>query len=271
MDYRNKKVAITGVDGFLGNALGRKLSDLGADITILDGDIRDINTFNINYSYSYLFHFAAPSSQVLFQKQPMYCVETTINGFINAAKVCRETGTKLIYPSTGLLSQNRFNEYAMCKKICEDIHKGGVDALGLRIFATYGAGEKHKRDIASVPYLFARSILNGKSPEVFGDGEQRRDFIYIDDCANAIVKLAEEAEGVIDVGSGNPISFNKIVGVINNVLGTDIKPKYIPKPDNYVNETCAHPNKMLEYYQPKVSFEQGMKEVICELQSSPQL
>ncbi len=270
MNYRNKKVAITGFEGFIGTALEKALRAAGAKITILDGDVRDPESFDgynsaLDYSFDYLVHFADPSSQVLFKRNPAYCIDTTMKGIINAVEACRKHGIRLIYPSTGLLSSDRYNEYAMCKKLSEEYVRGsGVDALGIRLFAAYGPGESHKADFASVPYLFARSIVNGKSPVIFGDGEQVRDFIYIDDAVQAILHLAEECyDPIVDVGSGIQTSFNDIVSCVDRVLNEGVTPvKYIDAPSGYVSFTEAKPERMLEFCKPAVTFAEGIKRTV---------
>lgn len=268
MQYRHKKVAITGVpNSFIATELQRRLKEAGADTEFLAGDIRDIKTFDkLTFHHDYLFHFGSPSSQVLFKRNPEYCVDVTINGFKNAIKACRENGVKLIYPSTGLLSQGDTNEYARCKKLCEDMAVN-IDSLGLRIFATYGPQEAHKRDYASVPFLFIRDMVEGKKPYIFGDGEQVRDMIYIDDTVNAIMILAEEAnERIIDVGTGKSTSFNRVINLTNKAMNTDIKPVYADKPGGYVQETSADPTVLHKYYIPRVSIEEGIKNLIKELE-----
>lgn len=266
MNYKGKKVAITGIgNGFIADRLARALSLVGAEVYDLDGDIRDPKTFSdIDYSYDYLFHFAAPSSQILFKRKTQYCVDVTINGFLNAVNACREHGVKLIYPSTGILSQGDTNEYARCKKLCEDIAVGSkLDSLGVRIFASYGPTEGHKRDYASVPYLFIRDIAKGKRPTIYGDGKQLRDFIYIDDVINSLAILAEEAnEPIIDIGSGKSHSFNDIIEVANQVTMQDIKPVYVDAPSGYVNETHANIEVLSKYYVPQTGLMDGVKRVV---------
>lgn len=281
MDYRGKKIAITGADGFIGSALYAELEKAVEDpkgrdgsVHVLDGDIRDRRTFEkLDYSFDYLFHFAAPSSQVQFKRMPSYCIQTTITGFMNAATAAKRHGIRLVYPSTGLLSSDRLNEYALCKKLCEQYAAGkNMDSIGLRIFATYGPGEDHKRDYASVPFLFARDSVKGRAPVIYGDGKQTRDFIYIDDVVQAIMVLAEEcSDPIVDIGSGTSVSFNEIVRLINKGLYAkrdhDAPPLavHIDRPEGYVQETAADPSRLREFYRPKVDFEAGINKLVKHL------
>ena len=269
MNYKGKKIAVTGVNSFIGSAVVKRLQNLGAEVYSITGDTRDLSSFSlIDYKFDYLFHFAAPSSQVLFKRKPAYCIETTLKGLMNAAETCRKHGIRLIYPSTGLLSSDRYNEYAMCKKISEDYVKGlGIDALGVRIFATYGPGEGHKADYASVPYLFARDLVQGKTPVIYGDGTQSRDFVFIDDVVGAIVHLAEEChDPIIDVGSGVKTSFNELIEIIrlNIQLYSNSKPdvEYIDRPAGYVDETKADPTALKNYYDLQVDIPLGVKRMV---------
>lgn len=273
MNYKNKRVAITGSNGFIGYALTEALTDAGAYLDVIDGDVRNPETFNcLTYEHDYLFHFADPSSQILFKRQPLYAAEVTLTGFIHAATACRKNGIKLIYPSTGLLSQSKENEYARCKKVCEEIHLGeGLDALGIRIFATYGPGEGHKRDYASVPYLFARDMYNGKAPVVWGDGSQARDLIYIDDTVEGILTLAETAnEPIIDLGNGYSVTFAEVLDELKSAfkLRSNKKipdPVYIDRPAGYVDDTCADTTIMSKYFQTKVGLVKGIDQTAASI------
>jgi UDP-glucose 4-epimerase len=272
MNYKGKKVAVTGATGFIGGKLVKALEARGATVIKLNGDTRDSRTFGLlDYTCDYLFHFAAPSSQTLFKRKTAYCIETTIKGHMAAAKAAAHHGIRFIYPSTGLLSSDQpLNEYAMCKKILEDFTINmGMDSLGLRIFASYGPGEDHKADYASVPFLFARDMVLDKQPVIFGDGEQMRDFIFIDDVITAVLVLAEECpEKIMDVGSGVRHSFNEIVRQINLYLNQNIKPVYIEKPAGYVQETAANTDKMREYVDPITPFDVGLQKMIDYLQET---
>ncbi len=266
MHYEGKKVAVTGWSGFLGSKLCEELEQAGADVIRLKGDVRNILTFvGIDYSVDYLFHLAAPSSQILFKRAADYCVDVTVNGMRNALAACEQNGTKLIYPSTGLLSHGQANEYARSKQICEDLAAGAkADVLGVRIFGTYGPGEEKKRDFASVPYLFMRDIMAGRRPLIFGDGEQRRDFIFIDDTVQALMHVAElKSGGVVDIGTGTSVSFLTLVDLLNDGLTTSIEPILTGrKPKNYIDETGSNIEELSKYYLPQIDMEAGIEAMI---------
>lgn len=270
MYYRGKHVAVTGFSGFIGQSLVEALEKQGTIISFLHGDIRSAETFgSIDHKTDYIFHFAAPSSQVLFARQPALSTEVTIKGFMNAVDAAAWSGAKLIYPSTGLLSQGRTNEYANSKRFCEEYAAAmRVDSLGLRIFATYGPGEEHKRDYASVPYLFARDLVMGRSPVIFGDGEQKRDFIFIEDTVEAILELAESCNApTIDVGSGQAISFKEIAAMLQGMTAGP-GATFIERPENYVDETLASVERLHKFYVPKVSMEVGLMKMVDSIKAT---
>lgn len=270
MNYQNKKIAITGASGFIGSHLAAALDHEGAEIVLLTGDIRDRHTFaELDHTFDYLFHFAAPSSQVLFKRMPGYCMKVTTTGFMNAADAAKRHGIRLVYPSTGLLSSDKLNEYALCKKWCEQYAAGkNMDSIGLRIFATYGPGEDHKRDYASVPFLFARDMVEGKRPVIYGDGTQVRDFIYINDTIQAILHVAEECQDpIMHIGSGASYMFSEVVNLINKVLDdTPIEPKFVGAPDGYVGETAMESDALLKFYTPEISMASGIAAIVSHLQ-----
>ena len=136
------------------------------------------------------------------------------------------------------------NLYGIAKLTCEKIAEYYIDkvrSVGLRIFAGYGPGEEHKGRIASPITIFLNSIINDESPIVYGNGTQRRDFVYIDDIVEALIRSAEKKNvpPIINVGSGRSYTFNEVINLINKLLGKNIKPRYVPKPSKYLEATQA--------------------------------
>lgn len=253
MNYEGKRALVTGARGFLGGLIANALEAKDCDVNRFRGDVRDKRSLSacIDPSLDYVFHFGCPSSQVLFKRQPRFCLETTVTSFLHLSDLCSRSGTRLVYPSTGLLSLGKDNEYARAKKVLEDLHlSSGIDALGLRIFAAYGPNERHKRDYASMPYLFARDVWNMRRPVVWGDGLQERDLIYQDDVVHAVLVLAEHAsEPIIDIGSGKPVTALDTVRMAIFVFGQNntLQPKFFPAPRGYIERTVADPRVMQSY------------------------
>lgn len=220
---------ITGHTGFIGSALSRKLS------------LTPVSVDNLPRVHAdYFFHFGSPSSQILFTENDQ-CIRETIEDFIKVVEYCKRRHMKLIFPSSSTVYENT-NSYAHTKSAMEEIVQAyDVPYLALRIFAGYGPGEGHKKHYASVIYQWVRQMMAGERPVIFGDGSQSRDFVYIDDIVQTIIDNLDN-EGVIDIGTGVSTSFNYVIVVINSVLETNIRPVYVEKPKNYLEEiVCKKP------------------------------
>jgi len=238
------KIAITGSKGFIGSALASRLGEF--------------TTYPTKDS-KYLYLFGSPSSDVIYKENIDFCFEQTINGFLNAIQFCRDNHIKLIYPSSATV-YTKNTLYGRCKSILEEIHMAyNIDCLGLRIFAGYGVGEDKKNECASIVYQFCKRMKIGISPVLYGDGTQTRDFIYIDDIVDTIM-ANKDLNGILDVGTGVNTSFNEIIKIINRQLKTNIKPLYVDKPDNYIQDTpCKNPIKST------VDIEEGIWKILKSL------
>ncbi|RLE38035.1 hypothetical protein DRJ17_05150 [Candidatus Woesearchaeota archaeon] len=280
MSLRNKRVLVTGGAGFIGSHIIRKLIKYNCDIIVADNfstgvkenlknlevnilniavDSKDFIKRIIEYTkgdIDFIFHFGSPSSVILFNEAPEEKFRETVSGFINIMELSREINVqKVIYASSGSVygksppPNSEFdiprpvNLYGIAKLTCEIIanyYRDEVKSVGLRIFAGYGPGEDHKGRIASPVTLFLKSILSDKRPIVYGDGTQSRDFVYIDDIVEAIIRSAvRETPPIINVGSGRSYTFNEVIKIINDMLGKNIKPLYVPKPPKYLEKTQA--------------------------------
>ena len=244
---KNYKATITGINGFIGNALNQRLQEMGWE-----------TSEQLKPDSDYVFLFGSPSSNDWFGPALSYSIRETVDNFLNAADFCRNNKIKLIYPSSGTVYEGK-TPYAKTKMILDilnDIYKNNI--LGIRIFAGYGVGEKHKGKYASIVYQFIQEMRNGKSPVIWGNGSQTRDFIYIDDIIDAIIEY-KDSTGIVEVGTGINTSFLEVTNIINEELHTKIKPTYIPKPEQYIKDTiCKYPSKF------KISIRDGIRKIINE-------
>ena len=239
--------SITGINGFLGSALNKRLLSMGWETHPMPVKEADL-----------MFLFGSASSNHWYERASSYNIKETIDNFINAADFCKENNIKLIYPSSGTIHEGK-NAYSKCKLILEILASLYPKTLGLRIFATFGPGEAHKGEYASTIYQFIKEMKKSKRPVIWGDGEQTRDFIYIDDVIDNIIKNLNE-EGTVEIGSGRNYSLNETVDTINEVMGMNLKAKHISKPKNYIETTiCEKPSLC------NVSFEGGIRKVIESL------
>jgi UDP-glucose 4-epimerase len=279
MKWYKKVVLVTGGAGFIGSHLIGRLAKYGATVFVVDDfstgkkhvlqniqcKIVDSNVVSINQlkgldSPDFIFHLGAPSSDVLFRENTRDCLLNTINGFIEVIKFAKKHQVeKLIYPSSSSVygrtpapqSENSptlpTNLYGVAKLICENIARMSPDvkSVGLRLFAGYGPGEENKGKIASVVTIFLSQILHGRELVIFGDGSQKRDFIYIDSIIDAMIASAEpDIEGIINVGAGEAYSFKEIINLLTNMLGKQVTPTFMPKPKGYFDITEAEVSKM---------------------------
>lgn len=214
-------VAIIGKHGFLGAALAKRY-----------GDVDSFPTKDTKI----LFHFGSPVHPP-FEKNPDYHLNEILSSFMYLLPFCRDNDIYFIYPSSALVYEPE-TAFSKTKLLMELMASMYPKTLGLRIFPVYGPGEDR-----TVISQWCRQMKRGDQPVVFGDGSQERDFIYIEDAIDQITSLVQaQIIGVRDIGAGEPTAFWKIIHIINDILDTDIKPKYWEKPEGYSRGiVCQNP------------------------------
>lgn len=272
--HKNSEVII--LDDF---SFGRK-DNIAFRCDVIEENVTDGNWMYKVRDVDYILHFAAPSSVVLFQKSPTKCLTDTIVGTFNVFEYAKQFNIKkVIFPSSSSVYGNTSlpqsettptmptNLYGVVKLTCEHIaglYSDIVPSVELRIFAGYGPGERHKGEIASVITLFTDAIARNSRPIIFGDGTQSRDFVYIDDIIEAILRSIENSfTGIVNVGSGESRTFNEVVDLINFLLGKNIRPRFVEKPAQYFEHTLADITKMKNVLEiSPTSLEDGLKKYL---------
>jgi UDP-glucose 4-epimerase len=150
-----------------------------------------------------------------------------------------------------------------------------MEIIAFRFMSVYGINEDHKKTFANLASQFTWDILNGKQPELYGDGTQKRDFTNVKDVVQGI-ELAMNTDKkygftIFNIGTNKAITLVELVELINKVAGTDIKPKFVENPvrEGYVRTQLADINKISKElgFEPKVELEEGLKEIIDKLKS----
>ncbi len=297
------KILVTGAAGFIGSNLAKKLekvypdasivavddfscgirdnlSDFGGEV--LSGKIED-NEFlkSIGHPFDIIFHQAAITDTLVSDEERM--TEVNVHAFERLLKLSVPGKTNIVYASSAGVYGNGeipmkegqklspLNAYARSKAKMDEIaaefaSKTGMKIVGLRYFNVFGPFEAQKGHAASMIYQLARQMISGKHPRIFKYGEQSRDFIYVKDVVSANLKAAQaDASCVVNVGTGSDTTFNRIIEILNGVLGTDFEPEYFDNPyDFYQDHTLASTELAAEKigFRAEWSIEKGIEDYV---------
>lgn len=276
-----KEHDVTVLDNFHTGSAGN-LDDVKNEIVIIDNSSGNIGEQLPNSDLDVIFHLGIPSSSPMYKENPML-VGSAINDAISVFEFAKKTGVKVVFASSsslynGLPTPNREDMDVMVtdyytearlgiERVAELYHKlYGIDIVGLRFFSVYGPNERAKGIYANIVSQFLWEMQDGKTPVIYGDGEQTRDFVFVSDVVRAcILAMENDVSGVFNVGTGVPYSFNDVVVALNDVLGTDIEPRYIDNPmKNYVAHTLADLTKVKDAlgFRSEYSLEEGIREIV---------
>ncbi len=160
------------------------------------------------------------------------------------------------------------NTYAF-SKLCMERMAGQYAArlaapiVGLRYSNVYGPGEDHKGKLASMVHQLARQMRSGKRPRVFRAGEQRRDFVYIEDVVQANLAAMKAAQsGNYNAGAGQSWSFNEVIAELNAALKTDLAPDYFDNPYGFTQDHTQTDQTLARQklgYEPKFDLRSGIR------------
>lgn len=232
------KYCVIGRHGYLGSALEKKL-----------GKVDSVPTEDNKV----IFYFASPT-HVPFEKNPAWHVHTILESFKFLLFFCKKHDIKLVFPSSALVYEKDILFTQLKREMESMFLASGVRGVGLRIFPVYGVN-----DGRTAIYQWCKAVKEGKRPSVYGDGTQSRDFIYIDDVVDNIIRMSGE-QGIMDLGVGKRTTFNKIVNIIIKEAKSDLVPKYIKSPVGYSDGIiCKEP------VPTKVSIKQGIRKILKSL------
>lgn len=149
----------------------------------------------------------------------------------------------------------------------------GVPVVALRFFNTYGPGQALTNPYTGALAIFATRLLNGRPPVIYEDGQQTRDFIYVEDVAEAVVHAAlhDIPAGVYNVGTGVPTTLERVARLLAEKLGADIPPTITgAKREGDIRHCYADIGKLRATgWEPKVSFEEGVERYAQWLRTQP--
>ncbi len=283
--YPNAKVYI--LDNF---STGHFKNLTGFKGEIITGDIKDKDLWQYlrkYFSFDVIFHQAAITDTTVTDQKLM--METNADSLRYILESALEWNSKVIYASSAGVYGNTSppmreeeglepeNIYGFSKLMMDRIAINYMEKyphmriIGLRYFNVYGPGEAFKGKSASMIYQLAVKILHGQKPKLFKWGEQKRDFVYVRDVIKAnLLALEKDISGIFNVGTGRARSFNEIMKILNEELGTDYEPEYFDCPyDFYQEHTEADISKIKKAlgYEPSYTLEEGIRDYLRYLRS----
>jgi len=243
------KILVTGGAGFIGTNIIKRLLNDGHAVESLDnyttglkqnelngctywiGNIQNIYDLAINFDV--VFHMAAIARIPPSFDNPEDYINTNFNGTYEVVKFCTENNIPLIYAGSSSKHSGRYkNPYTFSKDIGEDIIKlyqthFGLKASIARFYNVYGPYQLLEGGYTTLIGRWLNNIENGIQCEIYGDGEQRRDFTHVDDIVNALILIMEKnAYGhEFELGRGKDISVNEVVKMLDiDVVYKESKP-----------------------------------------------
>lgn len=252
----------------------------------IEGDIRDAETCQkAAKGVDYISHQAALGSVPRSINDPATSNAVNISGFLNMMIAAKDNEVKgMVYASSSsvygdskLLPKqedkigNPLSPYAVTKLVNEQYARVfgnvyGLKLIGLRYFNVFGPRQSPKGPYAAVIPLFIQALTNNEPPTIFGDGEQTRDFTFIENVVQANVKALfaakEEAWGeAYNIGVGGRTSLNQLFNILKTTAGKDLQPTYGSPRVGDVRDSLADISKAntLFEYQPEVTIEDGLQ------------
>tara|TARA_B110000211_G_scaffold108359_1_gene125621 strand:- start:689 stop:1534 length:846 start_codon:yes stop_codon:yes gene_type:complete len=240
------KILVTGGVGFIGTALIKKLLNEGYNVHSLDnyevglkenevegcnyhvGDIENIHLMDKDFDL--IFHLAALSRIQPSFNNPTETFRVNTIGTQDVCEFARLSGAKVIYAGSSSRWHNPYQSpYAACKHMGEEACKMykktyGINIEIVRFYNVYGPGEILDGDWAAVVGKWRRQVKNGEPITIVGDGEQRRDFTYIDDIIEGLWKIGVKDikhEDAWELGTGMNYSINEVYNWFKEKFGVE--------------------------------------------------
>ena len=296
------KVLVTGVAGFIGSNLSRKLIENNIDVIGIDNlsygvksqipsgvkvfqeDIRDKQISGLFDRVDYVFHLAAKNSLIDCENNPAETHDINVNGTKNIFNISINKGVKkVIYAESSAVYEGvealpsvetttyPKSIYAKSKMETNTIAQQlfiskGLFATGLRYFNVYGPHQDYRRTIPPVFSAFIIKMLQGERPTIYGDGSKKRDFVYVDDVNDFHLMCMQNKltdNNIYNIGSGKNYSIKSIYERIKSILNSDIKPIYGENFDFEAQDTLANIDQAKKIgWEPKTSISIGLKKSI---------
>jgi nucleoside-diphosphate-sugar epimerase len=298
---------VTGGAGFIGSHLTEELVRRGHRVRVadslitgkrsnldhvpgvefLEGDLADVPFAELAVKgMDYVLHQAAIPSVPRSVKDPITSNRANVDATLNVLVAARDAGVKRLvfagsssaYGNTPTLPKhedmpaNPLSPYALQKVVGEQYLQMfttlyGLETVSIRYFNVFGPRQDPSSPYSGVISVFATALLENRPPNIYGDGGQTRDFTYVANVVDGVLRACE-ADGasgeVINVATGGRISLKELFETMKRLVGANVDPVYLEERAGDVRDSQADIGKAQRIlgYEPKVSFEEGLRKTV---------
>lgn len=299
-------ILVTGGAGFIGSQLIRRLlkekkskvftidnlstgqkKNISKGVTFIKGNCYDPKIYNKinNLKFDVIFHIAGQSSGEISFEDPIYDIRTNLESTILLLEFAKQTNCKkFIYASSmsvyGNKTNNPVKETFRCspisfygigklssEKYMSIYQKFGVNCISLRFFNVYGPGQNLENKKQGMISIYMAQFIENNQIVVKGSGDRFRDFIYIDDVVESLIRsmnLSQNKFEIINIGSGNKTKVKDIISQLGKIYKKPIEVIYEGKTNGDIHGIYSNNQKMINLlkFKPKVSLSIGLKNMI---------
>jgi nucleoside-diphosphate-sugar epimerase len=304
---------VTGGAGFIGSHLAEELVRRGERVRVVDsfvtgkranlahlsavelieGDLADLAVAQRAVEgVDYVLHQAAIPSVPRSVEDPVTSNRANIDASLNVLVAARDAGVRrLVYagsssaygntptlPKIETMPTNPLSPYALQKLVAEQYCQMftrlyGLETVTIRYFNVFGPRQDPSSPYSGVISVFIRALVEGRQPTIYGDGGQTRDFTYVANVVDGVLKActAAGASGeVINVATAGRISLNQLFRAVQDLTGASVEPVYASERAGDVRDSQADISKArrLLGYEPSVTLEQGLEKTVAWFRST---
>jgi nucleoside-diphosphate-sugar epimerase len=309
-----RKVLVTGGAGFIGSNLVRALLERGDEVRVLDnfstGNRANLDGLDVDIvegelrSYErvhramrkaeVVYHLGALGSVPRSVQDPLTSSAVNVEGTLNVLLAARDEGARRVVfsSSTSVYGSSRelptsedmppdpISPYGVAKlaaeRYCVSFSRvyDSFESVVLRYFNVFGPRQSPSSQYAAVVPLFVTAISAGRPVQIYGDGEQSRDFTYVGNVVDATIR-AGETEGasgeIFNIANGSPASVNQLADTIGDILGMPVEREHLPPRSGDIRDSWADLSKAerLLGFRPQIGLEDGLRRTVEYLLDAP--